>query len=75
VLVLLFCKRIINGKLIFLYLIIYSVSRFFIEFFRGDIYRGILFGLSTSQWISILLIITSVIILIKKYIKSKKVIL
>jgi phosphatidylglycerol:prolipoprotein diacylglycerol transferase len=39
--------------MLFLYLILYSVFRFTIEFFRGDIARGILFGLSTSQWLSL----------------------
>ncbi len=30
-------------------------ARFLLEFFRGDAYRGILLGLSTSQWISLFL--------------------
>lgn len=37
------------------YLFCYSVGRFFLEFLRGDDYRGFLWGLSTSQWISVLL--------------------
>ncbi len=40
-----------------LYLICYAVFRFFNEFLRGDELRGIFFGLSTSQWISIAIII------------------
>ncbi|HHU73225.1 MAG TPA: prolipoprotein diacylglyceryl transferase [Clostridiales bacterium] len=39
-----------------LYLVLYSIMRFFMEFVRGDLIRGIYFGLSTSQWISILLL-------------------
>ena len=35
------------------YLIIYSVFRFIIEFYRGDTARGFILGLSLSQWISI----------------------
>lgn len=35
------------------YLIVYAVYRFFAEFFRGDELRGIWFGFSTSQWISL----------------------
>ena len=35
------------------YLYIYAVSRFLLEFIRGDSIRGIWFGLSTSQWVSI----------------------
>ena len=43
--------------IIILYLLLYSVSRFALEFVRGDIIRGFIFGLSTSQWISLLIII------------------
>lgn len=42
-----------NGILFLLYAFSYSVFRFAIEFLRGDAVRGIVFGLSTSQWISI----------------------
>ena len=38
------------------YLFCYSVGRFFLEFLRGDDYRGFLWGFSTSQWISMLLV-------------------
>ena len=38
------------------YLIAYAAFRFGIEFFRGDEARGIFFGLSTAQWISIAII-------------------
>ena len=38
-----------------LYLVLYPPARFLLEFFRGDAYRGILLGLSTSQWISLFL--------------------
>lgn len=36
-----------------LYLIFYSILRFILEFFRGDTIRGSLWGVSTSQWLSI----------------------
>ena len=39
--------------LIFRYLGIYAVVRFLLEFTRGDSIRGIYFGLSSSQWISL----------------------
>ena len=39
------------------YLFLYAVFRFFNEFLRGDLIRGMQFGLSTSQWISIALIL------------------
>ena len=45
-----------KNKLIYVYLLIYATGRFFIEFLRGDAYRGIWLFLSTSQIISILFI-------------------
>ncbi len=46
-----------NGLILLsLYIVAYSAARFTLEFFRGDLIRGIYLGLSTSQWISILLI-------------------
>ena len=36
-----------------IYLVSYAACRFILEFLRGDLIRGIFFGLSTSQWISI----------------------
>lgn len=39
-----------------LYLILYSIQRFVFEFFRGDMIRGLFWGLSTSQWISLMLL-------------------
>jgi phosphatidylglycerol:prolipoprotein diacylglycerol transferase len=48
-------KNILNKNIIYLYLLFYSVARFFIEFLRGDAYRGLFFNVSTSQIISILI--------------------
>jgi phosphatidylglycerol:prolipoprotein diacylglycerol transferase len=42
------------GRTFWLYMILYAVSRYIIEFFRGDP-RGVVFGMSTSQFISLLL--------------------
>ena len=50
-------------KVLPLYLIIYGVFRFLIEFLRADTIRGIYFGLSTSQYISLLLIPLGVMLL------------
>ncbi len=64
-----------RGKLIFAYLLIYAPARFVLEFFRGDNIRGFIFGLSTSQFISILIVafisIYFLVLLIKKKSKSK----
>ena len=49
-----------------LYCILYSITRFTLEFFRGDVERGIIIGLSTSQWISIILFIIGIILIIKE---------
>lgn len=58
-----------------LYLFMYSIVRFILEFFRYDFNeRGFFMNLSTSQWISILLIITSFLLLyIRKTNKQKMV--
>jgi len=45
-------RRQFPGQIFALYGILYSTYRFFIEFLRGDIERGIISRLSTSQWIS-----------------------
>lgn len=44
-----------SGQILGLYFIGYSIVRFMLEYFRYDVVRGILWGLSVSQWISILL--------------------
>lgn len=41
-----------NIPILHVYLFLYAICRFNLEFFRGDTIRGIWFGLSTSQWIS-----------------------
>ncbi len=60
VLLRMFIKGKETGKMIFYYMLIYPVARFSLEFFRGDAIRGFLFGLSTSQWISIALFAVAV---------------
>jgi len=57
----------LRGRLLALYLLIYPVGRFFLEFLRGDDYRGFLFGLSTSQIISILVFAGSAVFFIVKW--------
>ena len=44
------------GKLTGLYIAIYSVMRFCLEFLRGDEVRGSFLMLSSSQWISLILL-------------------
>ncbi len=47
----------IKGRLFLVYMYVYAIGRFILEYFRGDEYRGYLFGLSTSQIISVLILI------------------
>ncbi len=56
-------RRSFQGQIFCLYLIAYGVIRFFLEFFRGDSDRGFLFNglLSTSQFISILIVPTALL--------------
>lgn len=54
------------GRPLGIYLTSYSIMRFTIEFFRGDIERGGLLGLSTSQWISLALLPLGVGLLVKQ---------
>lgn len=56
-----------------LYFVLYGIWRFIIEFFRGDEIRGI-FILSTSQWISIILVALGVFLLLDgiEKIKNKR---
>ena len=57
-------RKTFDGQIFWLFLFLYSITRFFIEIFRGDP-RGFLFGdfLSTSQGIGILLAILSIFVL------------
>ena len=56
-----------KAKTVYLYFIAYPVCRFILEFLRGDEYRGFLFGLSTSQKISIILFFASFGLMIYRY--------
>ena len=64
-------KDMLKGRLFATYLFIYSIIRFCDEFLRGDTYRGFLFGLSTSQIISILLFVGSITYFIIFFMKKK----
>jgi phosphatidylglycerol:prolipoprotein diacylglycerol transferase len=60
-------RKTFDGQIFWLFLALYSITRFIIEIFRGDP-RGGVFGdlLSTSQAIGILLAIFSVFMLFYK---------
>lgn len=46
-----------QGRLIFAFAGLYSVGRFLLEFLRGDINRGFWGPFSTSQWLSLLVLL------------------
>jgi phosphatidylglycerol---prolipoprotein diacylglyceryl transferase len=51
-----------NGQLFMTYLLLYSILRFSVEFFRGDIARGFLIAdISVSQAISVLMFLVAII--------------
>ena len=60
-----------KGRLFCLYLLVYSAGRFFLEFLRGDDLRGIFFGLSTSQWISLPLFAAAGLLLLREIRRQK----
>lgn len=68
-------RKTFDGQIFWLFLLLYSMTRFFIEIFRGDP-RGFLFAdlLSTSQAIGILLAIFSLFMLfyIKKHVRRSE---
>lgn len=55
-----------DGAVLGVYLICYAIVRFSLEFLRGDIVRGFVLGISTSQWISLLLIPLGLYIILRK---------
>lgn len=59
----LFRKGKYSGRLVACYLLGYSPLRFGLEFLRGDAARGVVFCLSASQWLSVLLFCTALWIL------------
>lgn len=55
------------------YIVTYSVGRFILEFFRGDLERGAVGVLSTSQFISIFTVILGVIMFVIRFKKKEEV--
>lgn len=55
------------------YLLFYSIGRFTIEFFRGDLIRGSVGPLSTSQFISIFVAAAAVVLLVMLRRKGNKI--
>jgi len=70
-LIMLISKK-LKGRLLFAYLIIYSTMRIIIEFFRGDLFRGVWNGISFSQVISVIILLGCTVFLASKYKNEKK---
>ncbi len=64
-------KDLKEGSIAAVYMVLYSLFRFIIEYFRGDRERGMYLKLSTSQWVSIGLLTVGIILLVFKM-RSKK---
>ena len=71
-LLLLLLKGKTKGKIVFVYAASYAVLRFVLEFLRGDAERGVFLGISTSQWISLLLFAGGIFLLFWKRKEEKK---
>ena len=63
IIVVIFMKTKIAGLCFGLYIMLYSVVRFILEFFRGDPGRGVYGIFSTSQYISIALFVLSAVLI------------
>lgn len=61
-----------DGQVAGMYLILYSIGRFVLEFFRGDLERGSVGSLSTSQFISIFILAAGCIVFWLSGKKEKK---
>ena len=61
-----------DGQITGLYLLCYSIGRFILEFFRGDVIRGSVGPLSTSQFIAIFMAIAGLVIILISVKKEQK---
>jgi len=52
------------GRTFWAYMLLYAISRYIIEFYRGDP-RGMVLGMSTSQFVSLLLLPVAAVMLIR----------
>lgn len=59
-------RRPSNLRLLGAYCVMYAPVRFVLEFFRGDLIRGHVLWLSTSQWISIAILAVGLVLLLGK---------
>jgi phosphatidylglycerol---prolipoprotein diacylglyceryl transferase len=53
-----------EGRTFWLYMLLYGISRFVVEFYRGDD-RGTMMGVSTSQFVSLLVVPLALVMLVR----------
>src|SRR5262245_45716372 len=53
-----------EGRTFWLYMLLYGISRFIVEFYRGDD-RGVIMGVSTSQFVSLLVVPLAIVMLLR----------
>jgi phosphatidylglycerol:prolipoprotein diacylglycerol transferase len=53
-----------EGRTFWLYMLLYGISRFIVEFYRGD-ERGMIMGVSTSQFVSLLVVPLAIVMLLR----------
>jgi phosphatidylglycerol:prolipoprotein diacylglycerol transferase len=56
--------RTFEGRTFWLYMLLYGISRFIIEFYRGDD-RGTIAGISTSQAVSLVIVPLAIVMLVR----------
>ena len=61
-----------TGQLLGIYLVYYTIARFCLEFLRGDVIRGNVLGVSTTQWISFLLFPIGIMLIRGKWIEKRE---
>ena len=66
-------RRKFAGEIILAYALLYAVARFFLEYARGDMDRGFVFGglFSISQFIAILIAPTSIVLMLVRHRRGK----
>ncbi len=61
-----------QNKICYIYILGYSILRFVLEFFRGDVERGLLLRLSTSQWVSVCIVLATGIYMVVDRVRKNK---
>jgi phosphatidylglycerol:prolipoprotein diacylglycerol transferase len=66
VMMILLFRQKFKGRLLIVYLFMYATMRIILELFRGDLARGVLHGISFSQIVSVIILISCTLMVSKK---------